>query len=149
MELLMTQKLVYELRKVLANTFVMYYKAHVAHWNVEGMSFDSLHKFFGELYGDLHGAVDPIAEHLRGLGVYAPVSLSGLMSECEVPEDTGVLDAPDMIVGLVAANDLVRASLYRAHIEADEAKEYGVVNYLEARIDMHDKWAWQLRSHLK
>jgi starvation-inducible DNA-binding protein len=38
------------LKKVLANTFVMYFKTHTYHWNVEGMFFPQLHEFFGNLY---------------------------------------------------------------------------------------------------
>lgn len=141
--------LVDEMKKVLSNTFMMYYKAHAAHWNVEGMLFSSLHEFFGMLYEDLHDAVDPIAEHIRALGVYAPFSLTTLIANAEIPEDTGVYDTREMIAGLIAANDLVRASLYRARGEADVVKESGVINFLEERIDKHDKFSWMLKSHLK
>lgn len=141
--------LVDELRKVLSNTFMMYYKAHAAHWNVEGMLFASLHEFFGTLYEELHDAVDPIAEHLRALGFYAPVSLTILMIDSEILEDTGVFETRGMIEQLIAANDLVRASLYRARSEADAVKEAGIINFLEERIDKHDKYAWMLKSHLK
>jgi starvation-inducible DNA-binding protein len=138
-----------ELKKVLANTFAFYFKAHAAHWNVEGMLFASLHQFFGTLYEDLHDAVDPIAEHLRALGVFAPVSLGSLLEMSEIDEDTAVYETREMIARLVAANDLVRASLHRAHAEAEAANEFGVVNFLEDRLDKHDKMAWQLKSHLK
>lgn len=137
------------LRVVLSNTFMFYYKAHAAHWNVEGMLFASLHEFFGTLYEDLHDAVDPIAEHIRALGVYAPVSLSSLMEDSEVSEDTAVYETRQMIAELVAANDLVRASLYRARGAADVERESGVINFLEERIDKHDKFSWMLKSHLK
>ncbi len=138
-----------EMKKVLSNTFMMYYKAHAAHWNVEGMLFASLHEFFGTLYEDLHDAVDPIAEHIRALGVYAPFSLGSLIEESEVTEDTGIYESREMISRLIAANDLVRASLYRARGEADAQKESGLINFLEERIDKHDKFAWMLKSHLK
>lgn len=138
-----------EMKKVLANTFMMYYKSHAAHWNVEGMLFASLHQFFGTMYEELHDAVDPIAEHLRALGSYAPVSLSSLMEEAEVIEDSAVYEPREMITRLIAANDLVRASLYRARGEAETEKEAGVINFLEERIDTHDKYAWMLKSHLK
>lgn len=141
--------LVDEMRKVLSNVFLMYYKAHAAHWNVEGMLFASLHEFFGALYEDLHDSIDPTAEHIRALGVYAPFSLNNLLTYAEITEDTGIYDTREMITGLIAANDLVRASLYRARGEADAVTEAGVINFLEERIAIHDKWSWQLKSHLK
>lgn len=126
--------LIDEMKKVLANTFMFYYKAHAAHWNVEGMLFASLHQFFGTLYEDLHDAVDPIAEHLRALGVMAPVSLGSLLELSEIEEDTAVYEPREMIARLVAANDLVRASLHRARTDAETASEFGVVNFFGGSI---------------
>jgi len=53
------------LKKVLADTFGMYFKAHAYHWNVVGPDFSQYHDFFGKLYEELFGAVDAIAEHIR------------------------------------------------------------------------------------
>lgn len=138
-----------ELKAVLANTFMLYYKAHAAHWNVEGMLFASLHAFFGKLYADVHAAVDPIAEHLRTLGPYAPPSLLMLLDHTEIEHDSAVFEVRQTIERLVAANDLVRASLYRARTEAQTVNQAGILNFLEGRIDAHDEIAFHLKAHLK
>ena len=70
------ETLIEMMRKVLADTFAMYLKAHNYHWNVEGSNFPQYHDFFGNLYQELHGAVDPIAEEIRALDAYVPGSLS-------------------------------------------------------------------------
>ena len=62
-----TPELIDKAKTVLADTFVMYMKSHSYHWNVIGPDFPQLHEFFGNLYEDLHGAVDPLAEHVRAL----------------------------------------------------------------------------------
>ena len=36
------------LRKALADTFVLYFKTHSFHWNVEGIHFRALHILFEE-----------------------------------------------------------------------------------------------------
>jgi DNA-binding ferritin-like protein len=36
-----------------------------------------------------------------------------------------------------------------AHRIADEAGKRGIVNFLEDRIDVHEKHAWMLRSYTK
>ena len=59
-------------RTALADTFFMYQKAHSYHWNVEGNLFPMLHEFFGNLYEEIYGAVDPMAEQIRSLNEYAP-----------------------------------------------------------------------------
>ena len=55
-------KLIASLKVVLGNTFIMYFKSHSYHWNVEGHHFRQFHDFFGEIYDDVYGAVDPLAE---------------------------------------------------------------------------------------
>lgn len=137
------------MKKVLANTFGMYIQAQNYHWNVEGMFFNQLHAFFGDIYGQTSDAVDSIAEHIRALGAYAPGSMSRFLELMTVEDETSVPSARDMLVKLAATNDLVRASLYDAHRAAEAANERGVVNFLEDRIDAHDKLSWMIKSHLK
>ena len=72
------EELVILMKVLLANQTFMYNKAHVFHWNVEGIEFPQYHGFFGELYGELYSAIDPIAEQIRALGEYAPVSIHEL-----------------------------------------------------------------------
>ena len=79
------------LRIALANTFFMYFKAHTYHWNVEGLNFNDYHGYFGGLYEELFDAVDPLAEHIRTAGGYAPVSVAALMSGKTIDENTDVV----------------------------------------------------------
>ena len=60
-----------------------------------------------------------------------------------------VPSARDMVMKLVADNDIVRASLYDAYNAANAANEQGVANALQDRITAHDKHGWMLRSFLK
>ena len=76
------------MKKVLADTFALYLKAHNYHWNVEGINFPQYHEFFGNLYEELHGAVDPIAEEIRSLDTYAPGSFTRFMELTEIEEMT-------------------------------------------------------------
>ena len=68
--------LVDDVKRVQADTFALYSKAHFYHWNVEGPDFVQYHEFLGELYEELFGAVDPLAEHVRKLDSYAPVLIA-------------------------------------------------------------------------
>jgi starvation-inducible DNA-binding protein len=138
------------LKKVLANTFVMYFKTHTYHWNVEGMFFPQLHEFFGNLYEELYSAVDPIAEHLRATDSYTPVSLAELTGLSTVMETlTGVPDAKSMVNNLIVDNNTVIISLMQAYQEADKASELGLANFLQDRIDMHQKHGWMLKATAK
>ena len=63
------------LKKVLSDTFLMYFKSHSYHWNVEGYDFIVLHEFFKDVYEELWEAVDIIAESIRTLDEYCPTTL--------------------------------------------------------------------------
>ena len=137
------------LKRAQANTFAMYLKTHNFHWNVEGMLFAQFHEFFNDLYTELWEAVDTIAELIRAQDAYAPGSLGRFAELSSVQDENAVPSARDMVMKLVADNDIVRASLYDAYNAANAANEQGIANALQDRITAHDKHGWMLRSFLK
>ena len=137
------------LKRVQANTFAMYLKTHNFHWNVEGMLFAQFHEFFNDLYTELWEAVDTIAELIRAQDAYAPGSLGRFAELSSIQDENAVPSARDMVMKLVADNDIVRASLYDAFNAANAANEQGIANALQDRISAHDKHGWMLRSFLK
>ncbi|CAB4170294.1 Dps DNA-binding ferritin-like protein (oxidative damage protectant) [uncultured Caudovirales phage] len=138
--------LVDKLKVVLANTFTMYMKTHGYHWNVIGSDFPQYHDFFGDLYAEVHGAVDDIAEQLRQINSFAPGSLQRMKELSELEEDDLVPNAAKMVVNLIAANDKVLLSLVECYEMAEEAKEYGLSNFLQDRITAHKKHGWMLKA---
>lgn len=134
--------------QALAETFVMYFKAHSAHWNVEGPNFPQYHKFLGELYEELHGAVDPLAEHIRAIDEYAPKTLVHLLSVSSIPE-IELDDSISMFRDLLDSNNLVLVSLMRAFQTAEEAGEVGLADFITQRIDTHQKHGWMLKAMLR
>lgn len=144
-------ELIEALRTAHANTFVMYFKAHTFHWNIEGKLFSQYHDFFGELYTDLFSAVDPLAEELRALDQYAPKSLSELYTACTLSENTSIVgDAlPEMLNSLLADNTEVINSLNKVFTLADDMNEQGLADFVAGRLDIHKKHAWMIKSSLK
>ena len=139
-----------QLKKVLANTFTLYLKSHGFHWNVEGPGFPQYHEFFNDLYDELWNAVDPIAEHIRTLDVYAPASMTRYIELSEIHEEESFpYGGVEMARQLLNDNKTVLISLYAAQILANEAKEIGLANFLQDRIDIHKKHEWMLRSITK
>jgi len=138
--------LVDKLKVVLANTFTMYMKTHGYHWNVIGSDFPQYHDFFGDLYAEVHGAVDDIAEQLRSINSFAPGSLQRMKELSELEEDDLVPNAAKMVVNLIAANDKVLLSLIECYEMAEDAKEYGLSNFLQDRITAHKKHGWMLKA---
>jgi starvation-inducible DNA-binding protein len=138
------------LNKALANTFAFYLKIQGFHWNVEGPDFYQFHNFFQEIYTDVYGAIDPLAEHIRACGYYAPGTMSDMLRLTDITE-TNMNGQPAVMMtkNLLQANELVILSLYQAYQAAENAKELGLANFIQDRIDIHNKHSWFLKSQSK
>ena len=137
------------MKKVLADTFALYLKAHNYHWNVEGQNFPQYHEFFGNLYEEIHGAVDPIAEHIRSLDAYAPGSFTRFMELTEIEDETTVPAGVEMARRLMTDNERVIATLNVAFKLATTMDKQGLADFIAGRIDIHNKHGWMLRSITK
>lgn len=141
-------ELVESAKKVLGNVFVMYMKAHAYHWNYIGPEFPQYHSFFGTLYEELHDSIDGIAEHIRALDGFAPGSLTRMVELSDITEDTQIPNPKKMFNNLLEANEKVIEALTDSYNKANEAKELGYANFVQDRIDIHNKHAWQIKATL-
>jgi len=137
------------MKKLLADTFALYLKAHNFHWNVEGADFAQYHEFFGDLYEEIYGAVDPTAEQIRTLDTYAPGSLSRFSELTDIEDELMTPDPREMCRRLAVDNQKVLATLNMAFKMADNYDKQGIADFLAGRIDAHEKHAWMLRSFSK
>lgn len=142
-------ELIEQMKVSLASTFAFYLKAHNFHWNVEGANFPQYHSFFEGIYSDAWGAVDGIAEHLRTLGSYAPGSFARYSELSIVKDELNIPSAMSMISKLVDDNQAMIDQLTKTQALAEKAKKMGLANYLQDRIDAHEKHGWMLRSIAK
>ena len=143
------EELVEKMKVVLADTFAMYLKAHMFHWNVTGSNFNEMHAFFGGIYNELWLASDLIAEQIRTLDAYAPGSFTRFGQLATVEDETSIPAAMAMVSKLKDDNDKVMETLKAAYLEAEKQKVYGLANFLQDRIDVHAKHGWMLKSTLK
>ena len=144
------ENLTASLHIALANTFVMYFKAHTYHWNIEGADFPQYHGFLDDLYNELHDAVDPLSERIRVIGQYSPHSLKDLLGSSTITEDVDKPSSPrEMFTNLLDANDKVVDSLNKVFDLATSNKKQGIANFVADRLDIHAKHGWFLKSLLK
>jgi starvation-inducible DNA-binding protein len=140
------EQLINEMKRLLANTFALYLKSQNYHWNVTGPNFAQYHTFFGDLYEELHGSIDTTAEEIRKLGAFAPGSFSRYIDLKDIEDEVSIPEPAIMFARLARDNDIVIQNLYNARKIADEIEAAGTLDYLEARIGIHEKHAWMLKS---
>jgi starvation-inducible DNA-binding protein len=139
-----------QLRKILADNFTLYFKTATFHWNVEGSDFAQYHEFLGDFYGQVYDTIDKLAEELRALKVYAPFSLTDMLSHKSLSDSTAVVTSgaqmfPILLADLEANIESLKVGVHLA----EAAGELGLSNYFQDQIDAGRKTAWMLRSFSK
>jgi len=119
------------------------------HWNVTGMAFGPLHNLFQEIYEDHFAAQDELAERMRALGAYVDGNLSAMVKQSKIDECEGVLSANEMIKNMANAQEALASTNAGA---SDIAANYGdklTEDLCIERGQIHEKFAWMLRSHIE
>jgi starvation-inducible DNA-binding protein len=141
--------LVQKLAASLSDVIVMRALAQGYHWNVKGSNFSERHEFFAEIYEDLDSSVDPLAENILKQGHDAPYMLQDFVSLTNIDPQIRMTgwDRP-MLGSLVEVNAVTIAGLKDLFDIANECREQGLADFIGGRIDMHQKWQWQLKAIL-
>ncbi len=137
------------LSRMLADTYTLYLKTHNFHWNVTGPMFQTLHLMFMTQYTETWNAVDLVAERIRALGYPAPGSYKEFAGLTSIKESTGVPSAKEMIRQLVDGQETVVRTAREVLPIAEKAGDQPTVDLLSARMEVHEKNAWMLRSLLE
>ena len=138
--------------RFLADSFTLYLKTHNFHWNITGPMFNTLHVMFETQYTEQWGALDDIAERIRALGFNAPGSYAEFIRLSSLPEEAGLTETADwreMVRQLTVGNEAVCRSARQVLGIADEAGDDPTVGLLGERLQVHEKYAWMLRSLLQ
>ncbi len=135
-----------ELQKVLADTYSLYFKTHSYHWNVEGMHFHTLHAMFEEHYTEMWQAIDVLAERLRALGAYAPANYDEMVTGSRIAKDKTVPDASTMVKNLTQGHETLIDTLHNALSVAQKEEDEVSADAVLARLEVHEKTLWMLKS---
>lgn len=142
-------KTVEQAGNLLAASYMLYLKTHNFHWNVRGPMFSTLHTLFETQYTELALAVDEIAERIRALGHPAPGTFAQFYRLSPIQEVEGVPKAMEMIAILADDQDKAVGAAKKLFEAAEEANDQASADLAVRRMDVHQKNAWMLRSHLE
>lgn len=117
------------LKSLIADNFLAYYKAHTFHLNVTGPNFAQYHELFGEVYDKLWDWHDILSEQLRQGGEKYSFNLKDICKHAALPDDavgknvTGAFDA------VCADLDALLSCAEKIYATADPALETVVGDY--------------------
>lgn len=139
-------ELVEKMKAVLGSTFTAGLKAHGYHWNVIGSDFPQLHDFFAEIYGEYEGSIDDIAEQIRQLDSFSPVTVTRMKELSVISEDEKIPTAEKMVANLLSCNEALMNVTTEAYEMAETQKKFGLSNYLQGRIEALSKLNWKIKA---
>ncbi|SMY10286.1 Dps family protein [Flavimaricola marinus] len=137
------------LADVLADTYCLLFKTHSYHWNVEGPLFYAIHNLTEEQYEDMFKAADELAERIRALGQFAPMSMSEIVKRSVIEDTPTTPSAGDMCRYLAADHERLAHRLHALIDVAGELKDPVTGDLATQRSAFHEKAAWMLRALVK
>jgi starvation-inducible DNA-binding protein len=137
------------LKIVLANHYAFSLKAQNFHWNVEGPDFKQYHELFGDIYEEVYGSVDTIAERVRTIGFYTPGSFRRYLELSQIEDQVEIPNSRSMIEKLLADISVVQTSIKVCYDLAEQNSNHGLSNLMAERQDAFAKHAWMLTATLK
>ncbi|MBL0319182.1 MAG: DNA starvation/stationary phase protection protein [Alphaproteobacteria bacterium] len=137
---------VVSLEQVLSDSYALYLKTQIYHWNVEGADFKSLHELFEDQYKELAEAIDTVAELIRGLDEKVKISFEGLASTTAIDDARDKINAQGMLKDLVNDQQAIIKTLDKALSVSQKAGDEVVADALIQRLTVHRKNRWMLKS---
>ena len=137
------------LNLVLADSYALMALTHLAHWNVEGSHFFSLHEAFQTQYEELFEAVDEIAERVRALDAYAIGGLNTLARAADMDEFKSPLPQRDYVAALIVDHEKLIDDAIVVRDNAGLANDLQTQDLMIKRLQVHEKTVWMLKSYLK
>ncbi len=143
------KKIVDILTRLVSDEYILYTKTRNYHWNVTGIQFNDLHKFFESQYEELDNSIDDVAERIRQLGAKSNATLGEFIKNGKIKEEPGKYpDAKTMLTNLLHDHEYVIRAL---RVDVDVCAKHndaGTADFLTGLMEQHEKMAWMIRSFL-
>ena len=134
--------------QLLRDTSYLLNQTYIVHWNIMGNKFYSIHKLTQEIYEEMQGGLDVIAEHIRSLNVSTPMSVEDLNKSIMAPIPESCFDQDGMISALAQNQNALAESFNLLAKEAEAMKDQLTLDLAIERGRVHKKFQWLLKSNL-
>jgi starvation-inducible DNA-binding protein len=140
---------VQELRRQVANAFVLYANYKHYHWQTYGPLFRDLHKLFDRLAKDVLPTLDEFAERVRMIGQDPPGHLVEAVDLASVAVAAPHSTMREMVDEADRHLLVVISEIRRAAKVADEHGDPGTVDLFSRVVQIHEKHEWWMRDLLR
>ena len=138
-----------DLRRQVANAFVLYANYKHYHWQTYGPLFRDLHKLFDRLAEDVLATIDELAERVRMIGQDPPAHLLEAADVATIAVAAPHSTMREMVEEADRHLLVVIKEMRRAAKVADEHGDPGTVDLFSRSVQIHEKHEWFLRELLR
>jgi starvation-inducible DNA-binding protein len=140
---------VQELRRQVANAFVLYANYKHYHWQTFGPLFRDLHKLFDRLANDVLPTLDELAERVRMIGQDPPAHPIEAADLASVAAAAPHSTMREMIEEADRHLLVVIKEIRHAAKVADQHGDPGTVDLFSRLVQIHEKHEWWMRDILR
>jgi starvation-inducible DNA-binding protein len=134
-----------DLRKLLADVFVLYVKTKNFHWHMSGKHFRDYHLLLDEHSDQIFAMTDDIAERARKIGGTTLHSISDIAKHQRLKDNNAETVTPKEMLAELAADNLQLTKFLRAtHAVCDEHNDVATASLIENWIDQTERRTWFL-----
>lgn len=142
------QKLAAKLNDLLSCYMVFYQNVRGFHWNIKGEKFFELHAKYEELYDDLLGKVDEVAERILTLGEIPLHSCDDYRTISKIKGVKNISDAKEGIESVLQSLQTLLVKQREILKIAGEAGDEGTVALMSDYIVNQEKEVWMYAAYL-
>jgi starvation-inducible DNA-binding protein len=140
---------VLELRRQVANAFVLYANYKHYHWQTFGPLFRDMHKLFDRLAGEVLETLDEFAERIRMIGQDPPAHLLEASDLASVSAAAPHSTLREMVEEADRHLLVVISEMRKGARIADEHDDPGTVDLFSRSVQIHEKHEWFMRDILR
>jgi starvation-inducible DNA-binding protein len=134
-----------ELRRLLADVFVLYVKTKNFHWHMSGPHFRDYHLLLDEQSEQIFAMTDDLAERARKIGGTSLRSIGDIARHQRLQDnDEEFVEPHEMLAELTTDNQHLTRSLRSAHAVCDEHNDVATASLIENWIDETERRTWFL-----
>ena len=142
-------KVVENLRKLQADSIVLYMKVHNFHWNVRGSDFPQVHKALEEIYEKFADMFDDLAERVIQLGGTPVVTLAEAIKISKIKEETKTtFTSKEILKEVLKIYNNLHEDFESLAKLADKDDDRVTASYCDDKLAELEKALWMLNAQL-
>lgn len=135
-----------KLEEVFAANFVSYYRAHVAHVNIQGRNFYADHKLLQKIYEYFQGNIDTLAEKLRTIRGTMPTDLMTVLQLSPIMDFPAVGTSTELFEQVDETLETLIDQYHELNDAAEEVNYIDISNFAQDQIAQLAKFRWMVEA---